>query len=220
MRFCTHGHFALYLRLQTRLMCVRIARKGEEICSRSGALRQVPAAECIWETSFRRMLAWLSIRSCGGRLVLRIEDLDPDRCRPAYADTLKRDLEWLGLDVGYGADPAEPTLGGLPGDVFPAGGAGAHLPVLLLAHRASRRVRAPCVRRNRALRRDMPEFNAFRARGEDESPVLARPCAGRGRFFYGRRAGRIHAEFSAWLRGFYPSSGRRCVRLSAGGCDR
>ena len=46
---------------------------------------------------FSAMLAWLSIRSCGGRLVLRIEDLDPDRCRPAYADTLKRDLEWLGL---------------------------------------------------------------------------------------------------------------------------
>ena len=46
---------------------------------------------------FSAMLAWLSIRSCGGRLVLRIEDLDPDRCRPEYADTLKRDLEWLGL---------------------------------------------------------------------------------------------------------------------------
>ena len=46
---------------------------------------------------FSAMLAWLSIRSCGGTLVLRIEDLDPDRCRPAYADTLKRDLEWLGL---------------------------------------------------------------------------------------------------------------------------
>ena len=46
---------------------------------------------------FSAMLAWLSIRSCGGRLVLRIEDLDPDRCRPEYADQLKRDLEWLGL---------------------------------------------------------------------------------------------------------------------------
>ena len=46
---------------------------------------------------FSAMLAWLSIRSCGGTLVLRIEDLDPDRCRPEYADTLKRDLEWLGL---------------------------------------------------------------------------------------------------------------------------
>ena len=31
-------------------------------------------------------------------MVLRIEDLDPDRCRPEYAAQLKRDLEWLGLD--------------------------------------------------------------------------------------------------------------------------
>ena len=46
---------------------------------------------------FSAMLAWLSAMSCGGKMVLRIEDLDPDRCRPEYADTLKRDLEWLGL---------------------------------------------------------------------------------------------------------------------------
>ena len=46
---------------------------------------------------FSAMLAWLSVRSCGGTFVLRIEDLDPDRCRPEYADQLKRDLEWLGL---------------------------------------------------------------------------------------------------------------------------
>ena len=46
---------------------------------------------------FSALLAWLSVRSCGGKLVLRIEDLDPDRCRPEYADTLKRDLQWLGL---------------------------------------------------------------------------------------------------------------------------
>lgn len=46
---------------------------------------------------FSAMLAWLSVKSCGGKMVLRIEDLDPDRCRPEYADTLRRDLEWLGL---------------------------------------------------------------------------------------------------------------------------
>lgn len=31
-------------------------------------------------------------------MLLRIEDLDPDRCRPDYIETLKRDLDWLGLD--------------------------------------------------------------------------------------------------------------------------
>ena len=31
-------------------------------------------------------------------MVLRLEDLDPDRCRPEYCDQVMRDLEWLGLD--------------------------------------------------------------------------------------------------------------------------
>lgn len=44
------------------------------------------------------LLAWLSVRSMGGTMVLRIEDLDPARCRAEYAEQLKRDLLWLGLD--------------------------------------------------------------------------------------------------------------------------
>lgn len=44
------------------------------------------------------LLAWLSARSAGGRMVLRLEDLDVDRCRPEYCDQVMRDLEWLGLD--------------------------------------------------------------------------------------------------------------------------
>lgn len=44
------------------------------------------------------LLAWLSARSAGGRMVLRLEDLDPDRCSQAYCDQIMRDLEWLGLD--------------------------------------------------------------------------------------------------------------------------
>lgn len=47
---------------------------------------------------FSATLAWLSVRSAGGTMVLRIEDLDPDRCRPEYAEQVKRDLDWLGLD--------------------------------------------------------------------------------------------------------------------------
>lgn len=44
------------------------------------------------------LLAWLSARSAGGGMVLRLEDLDPDRCKPEYCDQVMRDLEWLGLD--------------------------------------------------------------------------------------------------------------------------
>ncbi len=47
---------------------------------------------------FSALMAWLSVRSAGGTMVLRIEDLDPDRCRPEYAEQLKDDLRWLGLD--------------------------------------------------------------------------------------------------------------------------
>lgn len=44
------------------------------------------------------LLAWCSVRSAHGRMLLRIEDLDPDRCRPEYAEQLKDDLRWLGLN--------------------------------------------------------------------------------------------------------------------------
>ncbi len=44
------------------------------------------------------LLAWLAARSEGGGMVLRLEDLDPDRCRQEYRDQIMRDLEWLGLD--------------------------------------------------------------------------------------------------------------------------
>ena len=44
------------------------------------------------------LLAWLAARSRGGRMVLRLEDLDPDRCTQERCDQVMRDLEWLGLD--------------------------------------------------------------------------------------------------------------------------
>lgn len=47
---------------------------------------------------FSALMAWISVRSTGGTMVLRIEDLDPDRCRPEYAEQMKDDLRWLGLD--------------------------------------------------------------------------------------------------------------------------
>lgn len=47
---------------------------------------------------FTALIAWLSVREQDGTMVLRIEDLDPDRCKAAYAEQLKDDLRWLGLD--------------------------------------------------------------------------------------------------------------------------
>lgn len=47
---------------------------------------------------FSALIAWLSVRSQGGKMLLRIEDLDPDRSKQVYIDALRRDLVWLGLD--------------------------------------------------------------------------------------------------------------------------
>lgn len=54
------------------------------------------------------LLAWLSVRSQQGVMVLRIEDLDTGRCRPEYADRLMDDLRWLGLDWDEGPGAAQP----------------------------------------------------------------------------------------------------------------
>jgi glutamyl-Q tRNA(Asp) synthetase len=40
----------------------------------------------------------LLARHSGGRFLLRIEDIDPARCRPEFARAIEEDLAWLGLD--------------------------------------------------------------------------------------------------------------------------
>ena len=45
------------------------------------------------------LVAWLDVRSRGGRFVLRLEDLDPVRSREAYVVALGNVFDWLGLSV-------------------------------------------------------------------------------------------------------------------------
>jgi glutamyl-tRNA synthetase len=47
---------------------------------------------------FAAMIAWLSVKSRGGHLVLRMEDLDTLRTSAEFAETLRQDLRWLGLN--------------------------------------------------------------------------------------------------------------------------
>lgn len=49
-------------------------------------------------TMLSALLCWLDARSRGGEVWLRLDDLDPDRCRPELADAIEDDLKWLGLD--------------------------------------------------------------------------------------------------------------------------
>ena len=48
--------------------------------------------------AFSAFNAWKRARDAGGRFLLRLEDIDPTRCRPEYADAIQEDLAWLGLD--------------------------------------------------------------------------------------------------------------------------
>lgn len=41
---------------------------------------------------------WDAARANGGRVRLRLEDIDQTRCRPEYETSILEDLEWLGLD--------------------------------------------------------------------------------------------------------------------------
>ncbi len=48
--------------------------------------------------AFSALVAWRRARDAGGRFLLRLEDIDPARCRPEFASAILEDLVWLGLD--------------------------------------------------------------------------------------------------------------------------
>lgn len=49
-------------------------------------------------TLMSALLTWLSARSIGGRVVLRLENLDPQRCLPKYNQSMIDELVWFGLE--------------------------------------------------------------------------------------------------------------------------
>ncbi len=48
--------------------------------------------------AFSALTAWRAAREAGGRFLLRIEDIDPTRCKPEFEAAILEDLIWLGLD--------------------------------------------------------------------------------------------------------------------------
>ena len=67
-----------------------------------GRFAPSPSGRMHLGNALSALLAWLDIRSVGGRLVLRIEDLDPQRTGEPWIALLKEDLLWLGLDWDEG----------------------------------------------------------------------------------------------------------------------
>lgn len=70
-----------------------------------GRFAPTPSGRMHLGNLFSALIAWLSARACGGQLVLRMEDLDQDRCRAEYARQLEEDLLFLGLDWDEGGSP-------------------------------------------------------------------------------------------------------------------
>ena len=67
-----------------------------------GRFAPTPSGRMHAGNVFAALMAWLSVRSVGGRMVLRIEDLDPRAHKPQTTQLLLDDLHWLGLDWDEG----------------------------------------------------------------------------------------------------------------------
>jgi len=63
-----------------------------------GRFAPTPSGRMHLGNVFAALIAWLSVRSRNGEMVLRMEDLDTQRTSADFAAVLRNDLNWLGLD--------------------------------------------------------------------------------------------------------------------------
>ena len=62
-----------------------------------GRFAPTPSGRMHLGNVFAALIAWLSVKSRNGYLVLRMEDLDTQRTSNEFANQLRKDLRWLGL---------------------------------------------------------------------------------------------------------------------------
>ena len=70
-----------------------------------GRFAPTPSGRMHLGNVFAALIAWLSVRSRGGEMVLRMEDLDTQRTSGEFAEVLRDDLAWLGLDYDRETPP-------------------------------------------------------------------------------------------------------------------
>ena len=70
-----------------------------------GRFAPTPSGRMHLGNVFAALIAWASVRSRGGEMVLRMEDLDTQRTSLEYASQLRGDLAWLGLDYDRETPP-------------------------------------------------------------------------------------------------------------------
>ena len=70
-----------------------------------GRFAPTPSGRMHLGNVFAALIAWLSVRSRNGEMVLRMEDLDTQRTSADFAAVLREDLSWLGLDYDRETPP-------------------------------------------------------------------------------------------------------------------
>ena len=75
-----------------------------------GRFAPTPSGRMHLGNVFSALMAWLSVRSRDGEMVLRMEDLDTLRTSAEFAQVLREDLSWLGLTYDR-ETPAQSTRG-------------------------------------------------------------------------------------------------------------
>jgi glutamyl-tRNA synthetase len=113
------------------------------------------------------LIAWWMVRVAGGKMILRIEDLDSTRTREGMAELTVTDLRWLGLDWDEG-----PDVGGPNGPYFQSQRTDRYSAIL--ERLKQERLVYPCT----CTRADILRA-ATAPHAEDEGPIYAGTCANR-----------------------------------------
>ncbi len=132
-------------------------------------------ARTFW-TAFQRA------REAGGTLAMRMEDLDPDRCRQVYAEAALDDLRWLGIRWQEGPDVGGPDKGGPFAPYVQSKRRSVYLDVWRKLLRTGRLFPCRCSRKDLATALGAPHERTQTAGGsgkldsEDDEPLYPGTC--------------------------------------------
>lgn len=115
--------------------------------------------------------AWQRARDAGGILVMRMEDLDPDRSRPEYASAALEDLHWLGIDWDEG-----PDVGGPFGPYAQSERHETYLQAWKKLHEGGYIYPCRCSRKDLAAAISAPHEGAGQVQDPDDEPIYPGTC--------------------------------------------
>ena len=86
-------------------LCPKKASNNEQV---RGRFAPSPTGYIHLGNAWSFLVCWLAARKENGSVILRIEDIDPDRSKAEFVDGVINDLHWLGLDWDEGTDIGGP----------------------------------------------------------------------------------------------------------------